>query len=246
MSAFKPGYPENSSSPFLSRELDQRSVEEIDFSSSSLKIGGFEALDYFGDGSFYLLSAPGHAIGHMNALARTTSSSSGSTFILMGGDSFHHPSQMRPHKYTPLPTTISGQMANLPQPYDTCTGTWFESIHPSSDHRSRNIPEHYVDYIRTSHQDPVTSPFYTISQKPTGETLAVDINQARDTIQALQAFDGDPNIFVIAAHDTTLADVVEYLPKTANQWKEKGWKTEGQWRFLGDLWSSVELAKGER
>jgi hypothetical protein len=125
-------------------------------------------------------------------------------------------------------------------------GACFEAIHPSSAHRARNIPELYVDHIRTSHRDPVTSPFFTISQKPTGETVAVDIRQARDTIQDLQAFDGDPNIFVIAAHDKTLADVVEYLPKTANQWKEKGWKTEGQWRFLGDLSSAVELAKGER
>jgi hypothetical protein len=34
-------------------------VREISFDESDLEIGGFRALDYFGDGSFYLLDAPG-------------------------------------------------------------------------------------------------------------------------------------------------------------------------------------------
>ncbi|KAM5476938.1 hypothetical protein MauCBS54593_000209 [Microsporum audouinii] len=45
--------------------------EEISF-DDGLEIGRFRAMDFFGDGSFYLLDAPGHAEGHLCALARTT------------------------------------------------------------------------------------------------------------------------------------------------------------------------------
>ncbi|KAM5442582.1 hypothetical protein MferCBS31731_002461 [Microsporum ferrugineum] len=45
--------------------------EEISF-DDGLEIGRFRAMDFFGDGSFYLLYAPGHAEGRLCALARTT------------------------------------------------------------------------------------------------------------------------------------------------------------------------------
>lgn len=36
-----------------------RNVQALSFDESSLKVGGFRVLDYFSDGSFYLLDAPG-------------------------------------------------------------------------------------------------------------------------------------------------------------------------------------------
>lgn len=42
--------------------------------------------DLFHDGSFYLLDAPGHYPGHLNALARIGPNS----FILLAADSFHN------------------------------------------------------------------------------------------------------------------------------------------------------------
>ncbi len=68
-------------------------MREIDF-QEPLTIGSFSAVDFFGDGSFYLLNSPGHAIGHMSGLART--STNPDTFIFMGGDLCHHGGQMRP------------------------------------------------------------------------------------------------------------------------------------------------------
>ena len=59
-------------------------MQEIEF-ESAFKIGKFNAFDYFGDGSFYLLDVPGHAIGHMCGLVRTTPTS----FLLLGADSCH-------------------------------------------------------------------------------------------------------------------------------------------------------------
>jgi hypothetical protein len=44
------------------KELDGRKVNEIKFDDISTDIGGFPAYDYFGDGSFYLLNAPGVGI----------------------------------------------------------------------------------------------------------------------------------------------------------------------------------------
>jgi len=45
---------------------------EIDFAKNLLKIGPFATYDIFGDGSLYLLDTPGHAVGHMSGLVRTT------------------------------------------------------------------------------------------------------------------------------------------------------------------------------
>ncbi|GKT84207.1 metallo-beta-lactamase superfamily protein [Colletotrichum tofieldiae] len=74
--AYFPGWPAVLDAPVLAREFQGREVRELDFSTADLEIGGLKALDYFGDGSFYLLSAPGHAVGHVNALARTSGTAS--------------------------------------------------------------------------------------------------------------------------------------------------------------------------
>lgn len=79
------GYPLNETSPFRARELEGRAVVEVQFPDDAAVIGGLQAHDYFGDGSFYLLNAPGHDIGHVNALARVTSNPD--SFIFLGADS---------------------------------------------------------------------------------------------------------------------------------------------------------------
>jgi glyoxylase-like metal-dependent hydrolase (beta-lactamase superfamily II) len=85
-------------------------LRELNFSSEGrdLKIGGFEAIDYFSDGSFYLLSTPGHALGHISALARTTSSPNES-FAFLGADICHHGSAYRPSEIVPLPEQFVSQ-----------------------------------------------------------------------------------------------------------------------------------------
>lgn len=50
-----PGYPQIPTSPISADAFANREVQEIDFSSSELTIGGFRAVDFFSDGSFYLL-----------------------------------------------------------------------------------------------------------------------------------------------------------------------------------------------
>ncbi|KAJ5983820.1 hypothetical protein N7481_005919 [Penicillium waksmanii] len=78
-----PPYPPNKDSMVLQSDFEGRELEELSFTENSLKIGRFNAIDYFGDGSFYFLDAPGHSIGHIAALARVKSAPD--SFILMAG-----------------------------------------------------------------------------------------------------------------------------------------------------------------
>lgn len=98
-----PGYPENPDATLLQTDYEGRGVREIDF-SDDMEIGRFKAHDYFGDGSFYLLDTPGHSIGHMCGLARTTTNPP--TFVFMAGDASHHAGEFRPTEYLPLPKEI--------------------------------------------------------------------------------------------------------------------------------------------
>ncbi|KAF5379601.1 hypothetical protein D9757_009210 [Collybiopsis confluens] len=96
-------YPETPDALLLASDYAGREVVVLDFSKADLIIGGTNAHDFFGDGSFYLLDMPGHWPGHLSALARVKSSS----FVLLGGDTCHHPGQIRPnvhlHKHIPCP-----------------------------------------------------------------------------------------------------------------------------------------------
>ena len=80
-----------------------KNVIEIDFNSDvrAKRIGPFTGIDYFGDGSFYLINAPGHSQGHICGLVRTTSKPD--TFILLGADACHHNGEFRPSESRHLP-----------------------------------------------------------------------------------------------------------------------------------------------
>ncbi|KAL6229996.1 beta-lactamase-like protein [Aspergillus navahoensis] len=60
--AMLPGYPANPDSPIPESDYAGRTLREITFNPGRGRIGRFPAADYFGDGSFYLLDSPGHAM----------------------------------------------------------------------------------------------------------------------------------------------------------------------------------------
>ncbi|KAL4882672.1 beta-lactamase-like protein [Aspergillus karnatakaensis] len=102
------GYPTRPEATTLDSDTKGREILELDFTPSNpqaCKVGRFNAVDYFGDGSFYLLDAPGHSVGHICALTRVTSAPD--SFIFMGGDAAHHPGLIRPSAYLPIPKVIS-------------------------------------------------------------------------------------------------------------------------------------------
>ncbi|KAK0188328.1 beta-lactamase-like protein [Armillaria mellea] len=99
-------FPTTPESPLLETDFAGRKVTELPLEDFTLNIGEYEALDYFSDGSLYILNSPGHQAGHIAALARVTPT----TFVLLGGDSCHHPGQLRPtanhHRHFPCPGRI--------------------------------------------------------------------------------------------------------------------------------------------
>lgn len=206
-------YPTKPDAPIREDAWKGRELREISFRSSNLKIGRFKAFDYFGDGSFYLLDTPGHLLGHLCGLARTTDD----TFIFMGGDSAHHAGEIRPTKYNPLPTEISLN-PNPPSFPHMCPGDIIQhDIHP---------------------EQSATKPFYSAAPG-----FNEDHDVAEWTIEGVEEFDADENVFVVVAHDASLKDVVEFFPVSANEWKAKDWGKNGRWRFLADFSDGLENAK---
>ncbi|EXJ63197.1 hypothetical protein A1O7_03644 [Cladophialophora yegresii CBS 114405] len=214
--AFLPGYPTNPESPLLESDLKGRELRSLDFENSpTLKIGQFRAIDYFNDGSFYLLDAPGHAIGHVCGLARVTSSlecDKEDTFIFMGADAAHHGGEFRPSEYLPLPKYI--QPSPFSRKYPTsCPGHIFETIHPGGKG---------------------SEPFYRLQ-----DHVPHSLEQAEQSCSHMQEFDAAENVFVIIAHDATLLDDqvgIEWFPDgTLRNWKEKGCSERARWAFLKDF-----------
>lgn len=194
------------------RLWEGRNLREINFDDEGkgLTIGQYKAFDFYGDGSFYLLDTPGHDVGHMCALART--SAYPPEFIFMGGDIAHHGAEFRPTQYLPLPENIQPNplVAPFTRQASVCPGAIFEQIHP---------------------QKSSTVPFCKLTSKGVHK----DAEEGQESIDKMKEFDAQDNIFVNIAHDTSLYDVIELYPKTANGWNKKGWKQEGRWRFLKDF-----------
>ncbi|KAF2100597.1 putative N-acyl homoserine lactonase AttM [Rhizodiscina lignyota] len=210
-----PGYPCNPDGNLLESDFAGREVRELDF-SNALDIAQFKAIDYFGDGSFYLLDTPGHAVGHLGALART--STEPSTFILMIGDCVHHPGQLRPSSKRPLPDSIVPNPLN-PTSSMPCLGALFQAVHPK---QSR------------------TEPFFHISDPPKIPMANYDIPDAKATIAKIMENDAFDEIFVVMAHDASLRGIVEFFPKTANEWRKQGWGRKARWAFLKEFRNIVD------
>lgn len=195
-----------------------RELEEILFDGpNASRIGSFPAYDYFGDGSFYLLDSPGHAVGHLCGLARTTFSPD--TFALLGGDVCHYAGIFRPSQYLPVPESISPHPC---RPHDLgvslCPGTAWEDLQKS---RGRGG----------------TDTLYDI-------TFGLDIPLATKTMGKLQELDCHPDVFVIIAHDSTVRDGAPSFPESLNDWKARGLGQQLKWRWLRDLvnyWKSKGL-----
>jgi len=81
------GYPQDPESTYPS---DLLPVDRTRYLSDAewKPIGTFpRALDFYGDGSLFIIDSPGHLAGHVNILART---SSDGAWIYLAGDSAHH------------------------------------------------------------------------------------------------------------------------------------------------------------
>lgn len=216
--AFLPGFPAGQDSPILESDYEGREMKEVAFAPFQKCIGGLQYLDYFEDGSFYVLNAPGHALGHLCALARVTSgggdSSDGDTFIFMGGDSCHHGGEFRPTEYLPLPQTVTLSSTRSAVP-SVCPGAWLQEIHP--DRRADR-------------------PFYRVR-----EGFSHDAETCEQTIQRVTAFDAADNVLVIIAHDPSLLDEgCPMFPDVANDWRRDNIAETVRWHFLRDFQKALK------
>ncbi|KAK7025194.1 Metallo-beta-lactamase superfamily protein [Favolaschia claudopus] len=202
-------YPDFPNAPLQASDLANRTVIKIDFATANLTLSGLKAIDYFGDGSFYLLNTPGHLAGHITALARVTPTS----FIVLGGDTFHHVGEARPRpafqKNFPCPAHL------LEEAKTSISTDYFWSP------KSRDGA---FDMLSRSQQ------LFAISDTP--DSFYEEPVTAQISLDKLSAFDADPDIFVVIAHDISLRDVLPYFPKYLNDWKKNGLKKQTVWNFV--------------
>jgi glyoxylase-like metal-dependent hydrolase (beta-lactamase superfamily II) len=212
---FMPGYPTIPDAIFVDANFKDRNVREIAF-SDAFRIGNFKVHDYFGDGSFYLLDTPGHAIGHICGLARTTPT----TFVFLGGDICHFGGSFRPSSTIKLPDPVptSHLDAHFSHP---CPCSLFTEVHPAG----------------PSSADSKTTPFFEVTSF--AQSAYLDREQAALSIKELQRFDEHPDVLVCIAHDPTLIKVLPFLndepEKDLNAWQEQGVKEKAQWGWLNEL-----------
>ncbi|KAI5919611.1 beta-lactamase-like protein [Camillea tinctor] len=244
--AFMPGFPGNLRAEFKQEDVAGRTIVEIRRPQFDVSVGGFPGYDYFGDGSFYILDAPGHVTGHINALARTTSSPE--SFVFMAADSVHFGGEFRPSAQLPLPPGGTDLPAPLPCP---CPADLLLAMHP---HHSRTTP--YL-CLGSSFPEDVDAADRTIRHLQAFDADA----------RVLVVFAHDESFLLPSPNEEGEAMLPQF-PRTMNDWaakttrKEKangvkrgngtggrgsGIKEAVRWAFLGDLYKlAMERTKAMR
>ncbi|KAF8067629.1 beta-lactamase-like protein [Lyophyllum atratum] len=204
----KDTYPSNPDAQLLESDFSGHKVTDVVFDGSNLRIGGFRAVDYLGDGSLYLLDVPGHMPGHMAGLARVTPT----TFLCLGGDASHHPGEMRPteklHRQQPCPEEL------LEATRRTFSTEYFQPVHEDGTFDLANRKE----------------PLLRVKEK----AFYQDPQATRESIRKLGDFDANDDIFIMTTHDGSLMPLVDKYPARLNLWKEKEWKRKGVWGFVDE------------
>lgn len=175
-----------------------------------MKLGQFPAYDYFQDGSLYILDGPGHCVGHLCALVRT--SVDPDTFVFLGGDAAHHCAEFRPSSYLPLPDSIWPASAG-----ESTSGT-----------RSVSTPLRFEELQKSRGRD-THGPLF---QPAFGHNMG----QVLKTITKMQEFDGDSSILVIVAHDSAFrSPEIPKFPSTINSWKAEGLRELLRWKWIAEM-----------
>ncbi|KAJ7445439.1 beta-lactamase-like protein [Mycena latifolia] len=202
-------FPDSPNSLVQESDFAGHNVTILNFNTTKLTFSGLKAIDFFGDGSFYLLDTPGHLPGHISALARVTPTS----FVSLGGDTFHHAGQARPRpdfqKTFPCP-------AHLLEETKTSISTDFfwspKSRVGAFDMRSRAQQLLAISDLPGSfYADPVTS---------------------QVSLEKVATFDADPDFFVVVAHDLSLVSSLPYFPASLSDWKASHLKDNTVWNFV--------------
>ncbi|KAJ0114632.1 demethylase [Diaporthe amygdali] len=198
----------------LDKDIDGRCVEEANF-GSALKIGRFDALNYFEDGSSYLLDAPGHAVGHLCALARTAADPP--SFVFMGADCCHHAGALRPSQYLPW-------------------DDWPHSHHATCNDRTRETgpltppicPGEAILSVLNQNQK---RPLFRLPPGP----LFPDHEATMDIVAKIQELDALDEVLIILSHDSSIRDRIPLFPDNINDWRENKLREKTRWVFLSNF-----------
>ncbi|KAL3488189.1 beta-lactamase-like protein [Aspergillus germanicus] len=243
---YMPAYPNNRTSTLFESDWESRSLIELSFSETKcetqklLQIGPFNAIDYFCDGSFYILNAPGHTFGHVAALARVAADAhdpDANSFVFMGGDTCHFAGQFRPTVARPLPGGAfggEGKGAGVDTEY-TSEASQAQPILQHEAQAQASITACPGSIMEMLLANPTTPPF----EMPATNT--VDVAEAHASISKMQVFDSAENIWVVIAHDQSLLDIVDFYPARVNDWQRKGYAQKTRWRF----WNTLARKKSE-
>ncbi|KAJ7642755.1 beta-lactamase-like protein [Mycena polygramma] len=202
-------YPQSPNATLQDSDFAGHQVTKIDFAAANLTFSGLKAIDYFGDGSFYLLNTPGHMLGHLTALARVTPT----TFIALGGDTFHNAGEARPRpqfqKNFPCPAHL------LEETKSSISTDYFWSPHSH---------DGAFDMLSRAQQ------LLAVSDLP--DSFYADPIASQISLEKVATFDADPDIFVVIAHDISLRDHIPYFPESLNNWKATHLKEKTVWNFV--------------
>ncbi|KAJ6455399.1 beta-lactamase-like protein [Mycena sanguinolenta] len=202
-------YPANPNATLQASDFVGHAVIKIDFASSNLTFAGMKAVDHFGDGSLYLLDTPGHLPGHITALARVTATS----FLVLGGDTYHHAGQARPRpafqKAYPCP-------AHLLEESKSAVSTDYFWSHDSTLGK--------FDLLSRAAQ------LLALSDSP--DSFYADPVTATVSLEKVATFDADDDFFIVAAHDISLRSSIPYFPAYINGWQKSGLKQQAVWNFI--------------
>ncbi|KAJ7772627.1 beta-lactamase-like protein [Mycena maculata] len=201
-------YPETANASLQASDFAGHHVTELDFTGTHLTFSGLKAIDFFGDGSFYLLDTPGHLPGHISALARVTPTS----FVSLGGDTFHHAGEARPRP---------DFQKNYP-----CPGHLVEEIKSSisTDYFwSPKSSDGAFDIVSRAQQ------LFAVSDLP--DSFYADPVTSQVSLEKIATFDADPDFFVAIAHDMSLVSTLPTFPASLNNWKDSNLKNTSVWIF---------------
>ncbi|KAJ6616422.1 beta-lactamase-like protein [Mycena sp. CBHHK59/15] len=213
-------YPQFPDGVLQTSDFAGHNVTELNFDNTNLTFGAFKAIDYFGDASFYLLNTPGHLPGHMTALARVTPTS----FILLSGDSFHHPGQLHQAFNNLLAGACRRLLRHFPCPAHLLQAT--KSSISTDYFWSWGTKEHDFDVVSRAES------LFSVSDLP--DSVYADPLTSKVSLEKVATFDADPDFLVLAAHDQSLISSIPYFPESLNDWKAKNRKQNLVWRFVDE------------
>jgi hypothetical protein len=160
-----------------------------------------------------------HIEGNLMALVRVTTKPS--TFILLAGDTEHHPAVIRPSPGVPLPQSVAATLPTLLKAYGA----------PEYDN-----PFSYPALQNASiHQDVVTA------QTTLNKLRRFD---ARSDTWVLMAHDGSLKTTNGSDAYRNDRDAIPLFPKTINGFAKKGWKESSRFAFLqvnnpANIWANA-------